>query len=99
MLVILQAEFDILGQILNVGGILSFALAVGLFTLWNEYKATKRALADLNEVVRKDAIANIKIIDTLTASINSHSDNSDRTLNAVTEILAIRKARAEAQVR
>ena len=99
MLVILQAEFDILGQILNVGGILSFALATGLFTLWNEYKATKKALADLNEVVRKDAIANIKIIDSLTASINSHSDYSDRTLNTVTEILAIIKARAEAQVK
>ena len=94
----LQANVDILGQILNVGGILSFALATGLIYLWKEYKNTKQALADLNTVVRNDAVANIKIIDTLTFTINSHTENSEKILETVSETLAMLKNQAAQKV-
>ncbi len=80
-------QIDIMAEILSAGGILSLALAAGLAIVWTEYKKEKKALADLNASVRKDAIDNIQIIDRLSQTIKSRSDTGEKTLKIVSETL------------
>ena len=80
-------QVDIIAQIFNVGGVLSLVLAIGLIAIWTEYKKEKKALADLNASIRKDAIDNIQIIDKLSNTIKSRADNSEKILKIVSESL------------
>ncbi len=84
---------DLIEKINDSGGVLSAILAVATIALWFEYKAAKKALADLNQVVRDTGKEDMKIIDKLTHTIEKSTENDGLILKAVNETLTILKDR------
>lgn len=67
--------------------------------LWRQLLTERKALADLNASVRKDAIDNIRIIDALASDIRKRGDHDQKILDMVTDVLIILKTKYTENVR
>jgi hypothetical protein len=86
-------QVDILAHIFSEAGLVAAILGSGLFVIWGAYQKEKQLNIALNESIRKDALDNIRIIDSLVNVTKSHSDDLDKILDHVTETLAYIKAK------
>ena len=86
---ILQAEFgiDIWSQLSSVAGIVGVILAIGVVTLWLELKNKDKALAILNDHIKKDAKESMQIITSFEALIDQmlskQADGEKRIIDSV----------------
>lgn len=54
--------FDIWTQLFSVAGLVGVILAIGIIVLWRKLESKDKALAVLNEQVKKDARESMKIV-------------------------------------
>lgn len=86
---ILQAEFgiDIWSQISSVAGLVGMILAIAVVTLWIELKNKDKALAILNDYIKKDAKESMQIITSFEALIDQmlskQADGEKRIIDSV----------------
>lgn len=86
---ILQAEvgLDICSQLSSVAGLVGTILAIATITLWLELKSKDKALALLNEQVKKDAKESMQIVTSveglLDRMLTAQADGEKRIIASV----------------
>lgn len=87
-------QVDILAQIQEYGGIVSTLLAGALLIVWREYLKEKKSNADLNATMREDAIASLKIVESLVQEYRTHNEITERMQAMIGELhsMALKKA-------